>query len=215
MASKKGTSSFAIFFVLLIIAFISVTVWMLKSGLETRKASLEDTINYLKSEYEFARLTINSKNSSSISFTMTLLNVNGNVAAKKDYELPGNDIFLESAIIVMSSPDKERALVFPKRLYSELLPPDQGLAITSLYDDNGFPGIYSSKDLTPELSSVIRKIYQLSQTAKEDSPDWKDQSVKIALNMEASLHQTRGYEPGKTYSCVVHPNGGMELLEMK
>lgn len=215
MASKKSVSSFAIFFVLLIIAFISVTVWMLKSGLEIRKASLEETINYLKSEYEFARLTINSKGGSSIRFTITLMNLDGNVTARRDYELPGNDIFLESSVIVMSTADKEKALVFPRRLYSESLPPAQGIELTALYDNNGFPGTYTSKDLTPELTSAIRKIFQLSLNAKEDSPEWKEQSVKIALNMEASLHQPRGYEPGKTYSCLVHPNGGMELMEMK
>ena len=206
-----------ILFLLLVIAVGGMIFWLWKTNLETQKSKIEKVISYVKSEYEFARLSIHGISSQNASFTLTLLNIDGVPVAKKDYNINGSDIFIESKVVVIKTMEQERAFVFPSRIYSDVIPPQNGYDILPLYVNNNNPKNYTSVNLDLDIASIVKNIYIFAFSGNENPADLEKNSIKVVLNMDAVLHRSsaHGFHAGGEYRCIVHPGGGLELLEVQ
>lgn len=217
MSASKPLSYKLILFLLLAVGVGGVIFWLWKSGLETQKSKVEKTITYIKSEYEFARLNVHGISSGRVNFTLTLLNIDGAPAAKKDFNMEGSDIFIESKVVVVQALSQERAFVFPEKVYTDLVPPQNGLELLSLYVNNNNPKNYSSINLDLDIASIVKSIYLFAFSGNENSSDLDKHSIKVINNLDAVLHQgpVQGFKSGAEYRCIIHPGGGLELLEVK
>lgn len=83
--------------------------------------------------------------------------------------------------------------------------------------DNQYPKNYSSTNNDPGLTETVKVVFQNVISDKDMAKDFKNQTVKIKMNMDAVLHQSpfKSFKPGKIYRYIVHPNGGLEMLEVK
>ena len=203
---------------ILILLFLIVIggflLWTMKGGLEDRKQKLAKAISFIKSEYQFAEITIKDKTGDSIQFILKFLDITGKTVSTKEFQLKGKDIFLESRIVVIRVEEQERALVFPFKLYSDLIAPNEGVDLLNLYMENNFPKTYVSPD--SEMNKIIGKLFIKAFELNNSGKEFDDKYVRISLNMDAVLHQgsLKEFKPGKMYRYLVHPNGGLELVEV-
>lgn len=209
-----GKRSHAWILIILILCGAAAFFLYLNQYLTRQKVNLTETVSRLKSEYTFARIYIQSKSGGRISFLIELKTPEGLTAAKTQNSLSGTDLYLESRVAVIKSIEGEKSFIFPTRLYTESVPPAQGLSLTPLYIENGLPLTYKTLADNALAEKSIKALYALSQKEEISDSDQDALGVKIILQMDAALHQTgAGYQAGKAYDCVVHPNGGMELKE--
>lgn len=210
-------SPLGILFLILFIAAAAFSAWLISTALEAKKTKILKTINYLKSEYDFAELKINFRDGQKVGFTLTLLDNDGDSIAKKDFVLQGSDIFLESKVVVIDFEEKERAFIFPTKVYTDKIPPKEGFDLLSLYSENNIPKNYFTKNPDADFVSAIKEIYSVAFSGEESKNQLDEKSIKVVLNMDAVLHQNpfQGFQEGKSYKCIAHPNGGLELMEVK
>ena len=204
--------------VMVIIAMAFSLLWQLYNNLiEKKKQFLEDAVNYIKSDYKFASIFINSNDGRKISFLLTIYNQDGNPAGKKLLEISGGDIFLESKVIVIDSSGVGKAFVFPEKIYSDSIPPEKGIDLTPIYVTDGYPQNYSKVRSGDGIYKGILSIYNISRGISNEIYKVKGNNLKIMLDMDASLHKAGGTEfmQGRNYICSVHPGGGLELEEEK
>ncbi len=217
MNQNKPHAYWGILFLLLLAVLAGFIILVLPTALQNKKADIIKTIAYLKSEFPFADLKINGKNGQNIIFTLTMVNIDGDKILTKDFNLKGNDIYLESKVVVVKAEDQEKAFIFPAKLYSDEIPEENGSDLFSLYVENNYPKNYLSTNRDPGFISTIKNIFQISLTSDENTKNLEAESIKIILNMDAVLHQAafNNFQEGKSYRCILHSNGGLELLEVK
>lgn len=214
---RKALSAGGILFVLLILVAAAAISWMVSGSLGVKKVKLEKTISYLKSEYRFAQIRLHSRSGQRMAFSLVLYNMDGNVAVQKDFNLEGNDVFLESKVVVVEILDQEKSFIFPEKLYTDVIPQAAGIGLDEFYVKDGFPLNYKMAVTDQDFVSTVKSIYSYARSAESANPSLDNLSIKVVLNMDAVLHQNSARElrAGTAYDCVVHPNGGLELAEVK
>jgi hypothetical protein len=196
----------------LLAVLTGTAVLLVKYSLKKSKIDLEKSIAYLKSEYTFAQIGILSRSNGSISFNLKFLNVDGSSITDRYFQLKGDDIFIESKVVTIDYGKTNRALVFPFNLYTDVIPPSEGELLSGLYVSKGFPEIYMQNVPGVQYEQAVRYLYLAAFENRSNLEN--DMTVRI---MDASLHQGqfRHFEEGRNYLCQVHPDGGLELSEVK
>jgi hypothetical protein len=200
---------------LLLVILTGASVLIINYNLKNRKMDLEKSLEYLKSDYTFAEIGVMSGSAGIITFNLKILNVDGSVITDRIYKLNGNDIFIESKVVMINSGKTNRALVFPFNLYTDVIPPRQGELLSGLYAVNGFPAIYLINKPDRSYDDAIRYLYKIA-FSRGDSNSGMENEPGVRI-MDASLHEGkfRHFEEGQVYRCLVHPDGGLELAEVK
>ena len=206
--------SFMTLIVIMVVAFAWAGLWKAQQIFRNQKDTLEKAIAAIKSDYTFASIVVLSDLDGKFSFLLTLYRPDGNSAGDRQMELSGSDIFLESRVAVIESGGVERAFVFPEKIYSDSVPPENGLELSSIYITNNFPQNYADPGLDRNLLRLLPELYN-------SDPDLKvllkTNHSRIVLDMDASLHKAGGttLSVGKKYLYIVHPAGGLEFEEEK
>ncbi len=199
---------------LFLVLIIGFGVFVINKNLASRKLDLENSLAFLKSEYTFAQIGILSKNPGAIRFNLEFLDIDGSVVTDVNFELEGSDVFIESKVVMIDSEKTNKALVFPYNVYTDTLPPRLGKPLSALYTVNGFPEIYKADKTDASYENAVRYLY--SRAFQETGTAGEENDAKIRI-MDASIHQGqfRHFEEGQVYRCSVHPDGGLELTEVK
>jgi hypothetical protein len=134
----------------------------------------------------------------------------GREIAAASYELEGTELFIdclklqERAGFFSFVPDHEVYWVFPYRIFTDYIAPDQGIPIFSLYDEGGFPGIYKA---FPGLDQerLSRAYGEIKEYGKITGADLKDH---ISGNAVHDLNRIARFRVGTWYNLVVHIKKG-------
>jgi len=189
-------------------------------------SDLSATLSYLKSETHFASLGIQSIQDSIIHFTLSFFSPEGKKVYSQNFSLKGSDIYLESRVIILKNTKQTdsknkpktklntRALIFPLRVYSDEIPPKQGLSLTNLYPYNQAPLLYASTS-APNKQKLNTQLLALSKFALGQTNKVRLDKNLIKNSFETSLHvgPFKQNQANHTYDFIIHPNGAVEMME--
>lgn len=200
----RFTLIFILFFALVISILYIMLPW-LQERLEQRRLGLEKEIQFIKSEFVFASYYLVSKESNRVDFELTIYDTANNRVTNNQFSIPGNDVFLESRVIRIEG---GKAIIFPLRLFSDILPSEKGIDIVGLYSKEGFPLIYRMEN--PGVSNLISDMFSYYVLGNEKF-NLRKYFIKSEV-MDVVVHQIDSkIESNLTYECLIHPNGSIEL----
>ncbi len=211
----KTHSGKGILLILFLLLLSGAAVWLINTSLKNKKIDLEKSLASMKSEFSFAEIKVIHKTNDKIRFNLRLLSIEGGSILEKSYELAGNDIFIESKVVVIEIHGDKKSFVFPYSLYTDRIPPQKGESLIKFYTEGGFPQIYKTAQADESYTFTIQKIFNYAFNDDEEQTGFG--MGENSLKMDISLHQGdfHSFEENLTYRCTVHPNGGLELTEVK
>jgi hypothetical protein len=211
---RTGGEKLGFFIVLLAgIAILFFLFSQMKDILQDKVDDLRKTIAWVKSEYEYARITILKKGANAVEFELSIIGIDGEVKGKKTLTLPGTDIFLESRIVTLQTEEENKTVIFPYKVYTERIAPKDGVGIQNLYVVNNFPMNYNAAGITEQIRKAMAGIYE---TVFEFGDYYSAVKGKYILDItDVAPHQSpfTPFVSGKTYRYILHPNGGVEMME--
>lgn len=213
MPQSRSPRLLAGFIILLVLAGTVLFFTVFRDMLQSRADQLRLAIETVKSHYAFARIQVLEKSPKGIRVKLTILNQEGQPRGSDTFSLPGNDVYLESRIVHCRLEEDTRAFVFPWRVFTEQLSPAQGKDIRELYLEEGSPRNYQGDKRSDTLDQAILDLYR---TAWQDSDVYDDIREQYIIDIyDSSLHLgiLGTYQAGRSYICIIHPNGGLELKE--
>jgi hypothetical protein len=170
-------------------------------------ASLEQKISALQNENVPLRFKILEKTDDNMKIAVKFFDSKGNDIKRMVYDIKGNE--LQFDFIVIKLKDKESNLVFPYKIYSDKIAPDNGIKLAESYTVNGFPQIFFNGDSYPdsELDSffieIFDKILKDKITAEDD----------YFGSMVHDIPEYRSFKTNTVYKIVTRIKGGIEVIE--
>ncbi len=213
MASSRSTRLISAFFILLLLAGVTLFFTVFKDKLQNRADSLRMAIEKVKSEYAFARITVLSQGQDQIRFRLTILNQEGEGQGAREYSLAGSDIFLESRVVHCRIEDQKKAFIFPWKVFTEKIAPEQGVDIRDIYLNEGKPLNYSTAQRSDTWDQTISDLYAVAFRDSDVFDTIKAQYIIDIYDSSLHLGIMGSFQPGRSYQCIIHPNGGLELKE--
>ena len=211
---KSGGEKLGFFIILIAgIAILFFLFTQMKEILQDKVEDLRKTIEWVKSEYEFARVAVFKKGANAVEFELSIIGLDGEVKGKKVFTLPGTDIFLESRIVYLQSEDLNKIVIFPYKVYTEKIAPKDGIPVQNLYVTGNFPNNYTAPGISDQVKRTLTGLYE---TVFEYGDYYSAVKGKYITDiMDTAVHQSpfKPYESGKTYRYILHPNGGVEMME--
>jgi len=201
---------------LFLLLAIAGALFFLKYGqksLENRAQALQKAVDFIKSDYEFARIRVLKKTESDIRFRLSLIDIEGRVVASRTLTFKGGDPFIESRVVLAHSPEAPKAFVFPYRAYSDRIAPSEGVLLGPLYIKDGFPLTYRRKQANAMWKKTLSGLYR---TAIKNDNYFNNSGREYIDNIfSASIHLgiMGDWKTGRDYGLFIHPNGGIELRE--
>lgn len=213
MVRDGGKRHFVILIILLMVATGAVGLYFWRTALENRVEDLRDAIEFVQSQYHFATMYIQEKSDSTILFDLSMFNLSEELIGTDSYEIEGSDIFLESRVAVMAWEEDTRAFVFPTTLFSDSVPSSQGISITNLYVDKNIPMNYIVDDMKVSMKLAMKNIFQVVFGEEIYDPQIEEQYFERVF--DTAVHQSviQPFREGKSYHFIIHPNGGVEIVE--
>lgn len=170
-------------------------------------ASLESSIKELKKEILISTFVITQKNESGITMKIRLYDYSGKEIRTFPVEITGTQVYFDTELVKYE--EKGYYLAFPSKIYSDKIPPAQGISLYGFYTGKGnFPLNYSNSPFdSEEERGFITYVFD---------------SVKQGRNINSksfgsSVHEPvfiRGFVINQPYSVIYRPlKGGIELME--
>lgn len=202
-----------ILIVVMLLGLSAAAIYIWKVSLNSKVDDLKTAIAYVQSRYAFARMKVLAKTGDSVTVRFSVLDLSGNVVGGTNFTLPGQDFFLESRVLIAELEDEERAFVFPIKVYSDTMAPAQGVSVEPLYMKDGMPMNYILSNTSPGLALAMKNLKQIAYGAVLYGGDVQDRFIKNAFDTAVHQNFMRPFQAGDEYDYVIHPNGGIELLE--
>ncbi len=193
--------------ILLIIAALGILAYFLRKKIiptqERKIAKLEQQINFLKNEIVPIRYKILEKKGDSIYIAIKFMDLDGNLVNKTRMTLYGDVISFDFIVVKLG----ERYVAFPQKIFTNKIKPENGLTIYSLYDKDGYPMIYYSKNANKDFKEGIKILFQ-----KVKNNDLKDLPTAFG-NMVQNVKNSAWANIGDVFRIVVHTKGGIEIIK--
>ncbi|MDR0785721.1 MAG: hypothetical protein LBE74_07560 [Treponema sp.] len=129
-------------------------------------------------------------------------------------ELKGNELFIDCLRFI----EKQGGVfkhdvnwVFPYRVFTDSIPPDDGVLIYDAYDSDGFPNIYSAfnLDVKQRASEIFSQIKQYGDI----SPNSELRKVISGNAVHDMSNNILRFQVGRWYDLIVHiKKGGVEYV---
>lgn len=213
MAEKRFHFPVAILVVVLLLGLGAGAIYIWRMSLESEVDNLKEAIAFVQSQYAFAEMKVTGMTADMISVELSIRGISGDVVGSTNLTLPGQDFFLESRILIAALEDEQRAFIFPIKVYSDKMPPDTGISVESLYMKEGVPMNYYTSSIKPGMIIAMKNLKLISEGAVIYREEVQGEFIKNAF--DSAVHQSflRPFRVGDVYTYVIHPNGGIELLE--
>jgi len=166
-------------------------------------ALLEDKIELLKEEHIPVRFKISEKTEEQIKLTVKFYNADDEEVNEMDFTVPGQELSFDFYVV----PVKDRYVAFPSKLFSNVLAASQGTNLYHLYDKEGFPEIFQSKNIDPELKQGLKDVFIHVKNGQMDSLN------NYFGNMVHDIKAFKSFMPETVYSIITRTKGGIEIVE--
>ncbi|MCX7821149.1 MAG: hypothetical protein N2258_05675 [Brevinematales bacterium] len=190
-----------ILFLLVLGFLLYVLFFYTKIELINRKQILTEEIEKLKKEYVFLSFKVLGQDEDNSVVSFELYGFDGVKVTNFILTNRGRDVFIESKVIVLK---KSNLVVFPWKIYSDVIAPENGVFIGDYYAPDGEVMLYKSSGR--ELFNFINSLYSDGLNSKNEYIE----NIFIAV-----LHTVNGVKTGRVYECMAHINGGLELREVE
>ena len=184
-----------------------ITILAIAGGLtlsiETQRkklAELTSGIARLKAEQVPIRFKIEGQENGRIQVKIKLYDMDGNELSVLKHEMEGDILFVDFACV----PSDNRYLSFPKSIFTETIPPSEGLPLFPLYDNNGFPQVFDTKEMPPKLRETLTDLFSKLKQGQNGGG-----AFGSAVHDIKSL---KSFRSGEVYRIVTRLKGGIEII---
>ena len=180
-------------------------------------ARLEDRIDLLKTQFVPLRFMVLSRSDAAVSARFRFYDADGNEISSFERSWNGSELSIDSLVVPVGA----RALVFPSRVFTDLVPPRRGTELFAYYDRDGFPAIFQSAALDRTARSALTDLFGRVRSAErgdgggvEDRPVSRaDRLLRGAFGSAVhDLKRLRSFEVGAVYALVARTDGGIEII---
>ena len=173
---------------------------------KTRIESLQTEISALKEELVPVRFKIIEKTDSSVTVEMRFYDADNKEISIKKLKLNGTELTFDFNVVKMKNNRKSDSyLFFPIKVFTDRIPPADGVEISGEYNKNEFPAIYDGSGLSENDRKVVTDLYKI---ILEKEPI-------IIEHFGSAVHDLKTISELKTgfiYRLVCHQSsGGMEI----
>jgi len=176
---------------------------ILNTGQQKKIELLEQKISLLKKENIPLRFKITDREDDKITLVMKFYDAEDNVVKRVTQEIEGREVHFDFLIFKI----KDQNLIFPYKIYSDLIAPDNGIIITEHYTVDEFPQIFFYKDMDKELKEFMTEIFN---KIKNNNYDSKDNYFGSAVH---DIPEFMSFKTNKIYSIVTRTKGGIEIIQ--
>jgi hypothetical protein len=201
----------------LILAGVAAVVWWEYTEREREIARLRQAIDNLKASYPVARVVVvgqleteNGETASRV--RVVFLDDEGRRRGDPvEATLAGTRVYFEALMLIFDDPlveaGERRAMAFPTRLFTEEVPPRDGVGL-SVLNDQGVPITYARDEAPGELAhgeyrDVLERFWELA-----NDPDQASTYGISVLQGEAVFTD---YQVGRYYQIFVEADGGLTI----
>jgi hypothetical protein len=170
---------------------------------EEKIKMLESKISLLKETQTPIRFKILEKTPDSIRLAARFYNSDNNEINKLETTVAGQELSFDFYVV----PIKDRYLAFPYKIFSNQIAAAKGIELYNLYDKEGFPEVFGSKQIDPDLSQGLKTMFRQVRTGQLDSLQ------NYFGNMVHDIKEFKSFVPQTVYSIVTHTKGGIEIIE--
>jgi hypothetical protein len=170
---------------------------------EEKIRKLESKIALLKETQTPIRFKILEKTKDSIKLSAKFYNSDDKEIGKLDTIIPGQELSFDFYVL----PVKDRYLAFPSKIFSNQIAAANGIKLYDIYDKEGFPQVFYSKDMDRDLNTGLKYVFKQVKTGQLDSLN------KYFGNMVHDIRKLKSFIPKTVYSIVTHTKGGIEIIE--
>lgn len=188
------------------VLLIGMIILILPSCIKEQKKQirkLEDKIALLKEENTPIRFKIKDKTNDSITVTVKFYNADKKEINSFTRKLNGQELSFDFYVV----PVKNKHVAFPAKIFTDRIAPDKGISLYKYYNKEGYPGIFSSKDIDKDLYKGLKDLYLNIQNNQMDSIS------EHFGNMVHDFKKVKSFIPGNVYSIITHTKGGIEIIE--
>jgi len=164
---------------------------------------LEDNIALLKEENIPLRFKIIEKANDSIRLVVKFYNADNKEINKIEHKLHGQELSFDFYVV----PVKDRYVAFPSKIFTDKIAANDGVELYEQYNEEGYPAIFNSSAMNPELYDGLKSVYFKVKTGQLDSLN------EHFGNMVHDIKEFKSFLPENVYSIVTHTKGGIEIIE--
>ncbi len=187
--------------IFLVGALFSGLLFGFKYMQERKLHDLESGIEALQSETVPLRFMVLSRDAESVSVRVRLYDLAGTEIGFMETNLPGRQVFFD----FIAAPYKQIWLAFPYRIFTERVPPADGVDLSILVAPEGIPLTYRNGSLNADALKKLGELH--ASILRGDSPKG---SFGNAVHDVAELGT---FSLETVYKIVIRAKGGMEILE--
>ncbi len=175
--------------------------------------------NLSRSE-DLARITLLRQNRSSPNpsdvekvYRVEILSEGGDCVSEQEVTLQGNRIAIDSIMVNFEYSEiesgKRQNIAYPYRVYSELMRPDDAVALNCMFNGEGLPVIYCLEDdaiYGMEKDVFFKRLKELFEILKDD-----EQSRELGIRSANGTVNHFVMEQGDVYFIRVEATGGLTV----
>ncbi|MEN8120773.1 MAG: hypothetical protein ABFS35_10520 [Bacteroidota bacterium] len=187
-------------------AVVLISLIFISSCAETQKnkiKQLEENIALLKEESIPLRFKILEKANDSISLVVKFYNADNKEINKIEQTLHGEELSFDFYVV----PVKDRYVAFPSKIFTDKMAANDGMILYEYYNKEGYPAIFNSSEINPELYEGLKDVYLKVKSGQLDSLN------EHFGNMVHDIKEFKSFLPENVYSIVTHTKGGIEIIE--
>ncbi len=192
----------------LVLAFILYSIFFYgKIDLLSQKENLTEEIKKLKKEFIFMKFEVTMLTENHTIINADLYSIDEKLVTNFVLTNRGNDVFIESKVIKIKN---ENAIVFPIKIYSELIAPVDGFPIYEYYIKDDRVLIYESNEKLANFANWLFYKFVIEENLKTEK-----YFNLIDTHFNAVIHTVNGVKEGKRYECILLSKGELQLREVE
>ncbi len=184
---------------------------------DKKVAELEAQVAFMKEDCVPMRFEIVQKKDAQIQVKVLMYDVrtDQSVGRTGTFTLPGEELHVDSQIIKLSDGN---FIFFPCGLYTDMMAMTESEKLYALYDENGFPSIYSASIATRKDGSEVpqddrvalgKELSGYFSLVKDGGESQSAEQYGTAIHDLKTIAQ---FKPGFVYELLCHPHtGGIEI----
>lgn len=193
--------------ILILIIVVSVVAFFLVTGtinkIQLNKIkNLETKISLLKKEITPIRFKILEKDNDKIKVAIKFFDSDNNVITKIIKEVKGTELQFDFLVFKINN----QHLVFPYKIFSDEIAPDNGIIITEYYNKKGFPQIFYSKNIDKDMKQYLIEIFEKINNDEITS------ETDYFGSLIHDVPEYKSFKVNKIYNIITRTKGGIEVI---
>ncbi len=163
---------------------------------------LESIVNQLTSEVTPLAFRIREREDSTIVVDVKFYDLQMRELSSKTFNLKGTELFFDFSSYKVG----DNYLAFPSKLFTNKMAAHDGIMLFDFYSSEHFPQIYYRDSLSESDKNTLKEIFA----------NVRDSSYVDKNSFGSAVHDVAGlksFELGQVYRVIVHPKGGIEIIE--